>query len=490
MCKKRRDGVITPLAAISLLLVLSLILTLLEGARFNYTKEICDQQVVYAAHCFLGQYDTELYEQYGIFGTDIRLFEEKEKIFENMAGFLSPNLGISFLNPENYAIKDFKYRLLTDEGGADFRKQAVTSYLYSLPGDILEQLKSRYTYALEVGTDEDEKKIIEDAEKALKEAEKINKNNKDKEADISTLNLQNSMEKHKASVNVAKKKSEKEDLIGDYKEKRNSFALSQVLPQGFTVSSATRTIEQRIEERMLNVGTMEVEASEGLDEKLLFPMYLTTNYTHALSSSVEHSKEDELKYQLEYIVVGKSSDRANLEGVVKRLVIFRQMVWFAYRLSDSVSRQQAEAIASVIMGGLGLPMLIEPVALLILLAWSYDDAVGDVRELMKGNKVAMLPSKAKVDNSKEMNASYSLGYQEYLFLLIALEKQQKVTYRALDVIEEKLSVGDRTFSADCVITAIKGSMTYQYDAVFGGQIGHLKTEAFIYSHSSCFEERY
>ena len=59
MKKSGMPGMITPFAAVSFVLVISLFLSLLEGARLNYGRVVCNQQATYGAQSFLGFYEKE-----------------------------------------------------------------------------------------------------------------------------------------------------------------------------------------------------------------------------------------------------------------------------------------------------------------------------------------------------------------------------------------------------------------------------------------------
>ena len=53
-----------------------------------------------------------------------------------------------------------------------------------------------------------------------------------------------------------------------------------------------------------------------------------------------------LRYQVEYILGGKNSDRENLKSVATKLLLIRQGVNMAYLVSDGGKRIQIEALFS------------------------------------------------------------------------------------------------------------------------------------------------
>lgn len=468
MKKSGMPGMITPFAAVSFVLVISLFLSLLEGARLNYGRVVCNQQATYGAQSFLGFYEKKLLDKYGVYGVDGELYKNREAMVEELGKFLVPELGQTFLNPASSSLENFDYRLLTDNCGADFRKQAVESYIYSIPEELIEKLKQEYEVAIGIGGEGQEAEIIDNAEKALKEAESTQEEQYNKNLKIKSTVLKLS------EANPIKK----------MKEQKQSFVLATVLPEDYQVSNNTMKKQKRLEDQQLVKGTMEGETPGG-DDYLLFPFYLREHFTHALSGEVESHL---LKYQLEYILIGKASDVENLEDVLKRLILFREMVWFAYRLTDAVSVQQARSIATALMGGVGLPILIEPVAWGILLAWSYEDAIEDVQELMKGNRVSLLPDK-KGDPLLE-GKKFLLSYEEYLHLMLMLESREKMTLRTLDIVEETLTTEDTVFSANEIITGIEGKMAYHYELLFAKWIMVPIGEADPVTYYGHFKESY
>ncbi len=492
MRRGRKKGVITPFAAMSLILIISLILVLLEGARINYGEVLCQQQAQYAAQSFMGQYHVKLLEDYGIYGIDSCLYEEKESLLTMMGTFQTGEMGTSFLNPTNTELENFQYRLLTDDGGRDFRQQAVQAYLYQMPQELLKLLQDKFSKVSGLGNEEDEETIIDEAEKALQEAEELLK---EQEAGGTTHSLgrQTPGVNVMTEIQIPDEESETvENPIEEMKTQKESFVLSMVLPEDYDLSQRVRRKEKRLEDLDITQGTMSGEENTLLEDRLIFPLYLSDKFTNALSQNEEEEATNGLKYQMEYFLVGKDSDTENLEGVVNRLILIREMTWLAYRLTDGTSWSQARSIATALMSGIGMSALIEPVAIGIMLAWSYSDAVKDVEELMKGNDVLLVPGVTNETASEEgeRNKGLTIGYEEYVFMLLALENPETVAFRALDIIEEELSQDGETFSANSMITGVEGTMVYRYDALFSQWVFVLNKTVFPLNISGKFEEVY
>lgn len=439
-----RPGIITVFSAVSVTLIISLLLTMLEAARVSYSNVLCEQQTQYALQCYLGQYSVELFQRYGIYGVDNALWEGKEAEFESYAAATrSEGNGLAFLSAEDPALENMEYRLLTDDGGLDFRNQAAKSYLYKIPEKLLDELKEQLSGAELTEDEAYEESILANAEEALEKASQAD-------------NTENGSRKVRPAEKAVQEKEK--NPIGDLREKKKSFTLSQVLPDDFRVSDGVLKRQSKLEEQSLQKGTLaKGEKSETDTEAsyFLFPLYLQDSFSCALQDSSQS-----LSYQQEYFLIGKNTDRENLEGVVRRLLLVREMAWFAYRLKDAASRQQAFAIASALVGAVSMPALVKPVEIGILLAWSYEDGVKDVQNLMAGGKVDLIPGKAET--------GAQVCYENYLLLFLLLKNRETLAYRALDVIEEGFAERDISFLANQTITDVKGNLVYKLPGLFSG----------------------
>lgn len=446
----RQQGVITVFSAVSVILIVSMILVLLEGARLGYADTLYRQQTEYGVQSFMGQYNRGLFQSYGIYGVDSRLWGNKEGILEEMCSTSSGEEGIAFLREESTAVKELKYRLLTDDGGRDFREQAVEAYINQLPKEILQEWKKEANGIKELGDENYEQTLIESAEDALEKAKEL-KAAGNKTTSSANVTYDNSI----------MERSE-ENPVEELKKNKESFVLSMVLPQEFQVSEGCLDRQEGMEYQELQRGTLKTEEKENLLSEVIFPMYLGSHYSSALET-----KEGNFSYEQEYLLIGKGTDRENLEGVVKKLITIRELSWFAYRLTDEESRQKATAAATALMGAVNLPALIKPVEMGILLAWSYEDGIKDVKTLMEGGKVPLIPGQGQ-ENAKQFS------YKDFLLLLMLIEEKDTLTYRAMDIVEEKLKEEGIAFEANKTITGIEGTIQFETSNLFSFQDYYMK----------------
>ena len=118
-------------------------------------------------------------------------------------------------------------------------------------------------------------------------------------------------------------------------------------------------------------------------------------------------QETALCYEQEYLVIGSSKDRENLTGVVSELLAIRTMADFLQMLTKPEKVAQARQMAAAIAGVTGSSALIPVIKTGILLLWSVQEAVAEVKSLMAGEKVALYSD----------ISALSLDYQGYLSLL-------------------------------------------------------------------------
>ena len=125
----------------------------------------------------------------------------------------------------------------------------------------------------------------------------------------------------------------------------------------------------------------------------------------------------------------------------------------------------------------------------ILAAWAYAESVSDVRILLDGGHVSLIKTEAQWRTSLEhigdcLNVSADetsregLGYESYLQILLWTVSEEKITMRAMNLIEKNLDV-----RMDDMVSRI--SCSYEYEAVplFWSfvQIGNGKLTSYHFS---------
>lgn len=234
----------------------------------------------------------------------------------------------------------------------------------------------------------------------------------------------------------------------------DSFTLSKAIPGGLGVSSKGVDLSRAPSHRTLSRGVGQSDGTEGqLLQKQWLISYLCTYLDNAEEMLPGKKQNKYFDYQLEYVIAGKSSDRANLEKVIKDLLLMREGANYVFLLSHSELNSQAETLANLLAGITGNPVLIEGLKHLILLGWAYGESLVEVRQLLGGYELAavkqredwqvplvkllsVLSHPGQYDTQKK--AQKGINYEICLRIFLMLQSVQTLSMRALDVIEGEI----------------------------------------------------
>ncbi len=466
-------GQITVFLSLILTLLLSVICTAVEAIRVEGLLLQGETAMQMAENSLLSSFQPELLSQYELFfmdGADENRNFSASRLESFLGDDLSYNLRpgkgllaenrISFFNSTVSSVELGDFCLATDAQGYEFYKQAVEYEKNRLGIELLESLAEQTLQGMEsIEKGEslsDEEKAQQDTIDRLEEESKETENAFSQD-DFSDDNPLNDMEDCKASgimslilgdktisgkqVDLEKLPSKRELLVGSGKKKTDSF-----------------------------FGTVE--------DSLLFGEYILDKFYHALS-------EDDgpgLSYEVEYILVGKDSDKENLEGVLNRLLLFREGVNYLYLHSDQAKVAEAEALATALVGFTGIPPVITAMREILLLGWAYAESIMDLRSLMNGGTLALIKTsenwQISLDNignltnekSEKREEKGGLSYEGYLRLLLGMKSGRKKIMAALDLIETNLrqKEGMNGFRIDCCFSRCSYKMSYEAKPLFLG----------------------
>lgn len=227
------------------------------------------------------------------------------------------------------------------------------------------------------------------------------------------------------------------------------------------------------------MGELSYDAScNSWKKELLFGEYLIRHfgsYTSSVSS-------DSLKYQLEYMIQGSSSDMENLKGVVMRLLAIREAANLQYLYGDSEKRAQVKSAAVLLAAACLNPeaaAVLEPV---LYFCWAFGESVMDVRMLLAGGKIPLIKNqsswKLNLSNLSEVfqneqvivdSGQEGMTYMEYLRILLLLKDPNQKLMRSLDMMEAgmRASSGNKAYRLDACIYDLDVSMHFQTDRGYG-----------------------
>ena len=219
---------------------------------------------------------------------------------------------------------------------------------------------------------------------------------------------------------------------------------------GFFISGDKKVSKRKISDTSWSDVKTEKEEKTDLVEKGLLILYAKAHFKNFLSKAKEDDKKEALRYGLEYLIAGKESDEANLSSVANRIFGLRTIVWYGYFLTRKDKIAEAEAIAAAIASVLALPAAIEIIKYGIVMGWSMDEARKEVKSLLKGEDIPLLPGKSE---------GVKLKYQSFLdsFLVIA---SGKLPVRMVKLIEQNIKLRYyQGFRADSMYAGVNGEVS-------------------------------
>lgn len=415
----------------------------MESVSIQTAKNYRRADMNRAMECVFAEYQKELLEEYDIFALD-GSYETGQYTNQNIIDRLS------YYGAGDMEHRMTRIRFLTDRGGSAFCGQAA-SYM-------------EHRYGLGVLGDKLEMTSVWE-----RQEEMAGEYAREEQAQQNYLEglLEDNEERLPEEGNPIR-------YVGELKK---SQVLSLVLPKERSVSEKRVNRQEMLSERSKNTGYGEfsdVASEDGNLSSLLFGEYLLKHF----GGFTETERRGVLDYELEYILEGGFSDKENLEAVVKKLLFLRFVPNYAYIQTDSEMRAEAEAMAATLCTLLAVPAITEAAAQGILLAWSYGESIMDIRTLLKGHRVPLVKSKeswqlqlsklltlgTKEDQDEGRDDIGGLTYQEYLRILLFLEKKETAAMRALGILEQNMRkiYGQTYFRADLCISRLEIESTGKF----------------------------
>lgn len=460
-----KRGYLTVYLSLTLALILSFILTLVEGARINTIRMEAEIAADIGMNSVLGEFHRELLEQYDLLFVDMSYGTACARIdnsAEHLRSYMEKNFSIQ--TKGLFAPRDFlsltvdkavirEYSIASDDGGNVMKKQAVDYMKDSSVEGMLVKIKDQIGEMERLGLD---------TRDIAGERNHI-------QAQIDATPLPKEKDENGEEVEIAL--DNPADKVNAF---RGSLVLGMILGDTSGISRAAIRTGDYLSHRQRMTGTgrnPQDSSGSSMTENLLFDCYLFEKcgwYGRELEKS-------HLKYQIEYIIAGKGSDMDNLEKVAKRLLLWRETANVIYILSDSGKCAEAEALALTLTAVLQVPALTEPVKYSILFAWAYIESLQDVKCLLNGGKVPILKTAADWKTSIESIVDFSgslggqenggnqkgLGYQDYLRIMLFLENAADKNMRAMDIMEMDIrkTPGNANFRMDACFDSFVGEIS-------------------------------
>ncbi|HJA94600.1 MAG TPA: hypothetical protein H9717_16060 [Candidatus Eisenbergiella merdipullorum] len=455
-----KDGYITVYLSLVTGILLSLILTVVEGVRLHTIRSQTECVMDMAMDSALAEYHRELLEQYDLFFIDLS-YGGPSPSFANAEEHIRSYMNMNFQPFQVFDIpvgKDLtalsadevvllQASVASDDAGAVLKRQAV-DYVKNRWG--LSYLNQAAVNAEVLGRrgylDSDVEQRRLDTERQVKDKILQKQQQEDEDWEGQNVELPSDV------VNQARG----EGILG----------LASAAPGELSRTSIpVQTLLSHRGSMLEGTGLAEGKTKpSGISGNCLFQSYIMEK-CGTYGEIKEHSA---FSYQVEYILEGGGNDLDNLRAVADKILLVREAANAAYLFTDGAKQEQARGTALLISSVLGLPELTEPVTALILFAWAYAESVRDLRILFDGEKVPL------VKTTESWNTPYSqlltfrghlseytkgqsgMSYRDYLGAFLYLQSEETTLRRLMDVMEAdiRMTPGNENFRMDGCADAI------------------------------------
>lgn len=222
-------------------------------------------------------------------------------------------------------------------------------------------------------------------------------------------------------------------------------------------------------------------------EHLLYQEYIKEHFSTfpKEGEDLQTRKPSAMLYEQEYLLAGKTTDDQNLSSMVSRMLLCRFAFDFVSLLGDKTKCNEARVLAAAAVGFTGLPILVSLTQALILLIWSFVEALVDVCALMMGKAVPILKKKIVMELPELflINREYlqskaplvasdkelSLSYHEYLRIFLLAKGKQEIAFRSMDLMQENINLRYKEdFRFEHCMFGFKTDMAYEISPKFTG----------------------
>ena len=460
--------------SLTLMIMLSLCLTLIDGTRRSCVRLEAECITDAAVYSVMAEYHRELFRQYNLFYIDSSYGRDYPSFYNTQARLLY-YLEQNTLE-ENCTQFDFLYKDLlglelleavvnrvafaTDDNGQRFQRQAAQVILQDAGAGLVEEVLEH------VGVVEEHRMAEYDIEAQMqavgREMDEIVEKKASEKDTLWTMDVKTPME-----------------YVGALMEQGVLYSVLL----GEDISSVYVDVSPYFSARKkrgdVNEGNGEAQ-EVSVTEKILFHEYLL-RYAGFYG---QEKQEGLLKYQIEYLLGGQSSDRENLAHVVSVLCGIRSASNVLYLYGDAEKKAAAEAVATALAAAILVPELSPVFETILILGWAYAESLYDVKVLLAGGKVPLIKNSEDwhydldsilqgVDVQVNDLGQRGLAYKDYLHVLLYLTNAEKLTYQFMDIVEMDIrqTPGNEKFRLDGCIewmdvrTVFKSRSGYKHETV-------------------------
>ncbi len=450
-----KKGEITVFLSLMMTVMVGVLFQVIEAARTNGVRFMTECAADMALQSVLAEYNREMLNQYDLFFVDSAYgssYETNTPLEGHLTDYLNENLGPGEGVPSVF--KDFY------DASCESVVVSETCKASDMLGDVVERYAVDYMLDLyeldEIPFFSNERSVIE--QKGLLGNKFEEEKAKNKERIARYRKKGKKKYKHFSIDNPA-------DAVFDQMDP--GIVLGKVTgPDGISAKKIAGTEYVSSREYDEGDGFLHGENAATDVEDMIFQRYLAER----CGNYVTRKSNSGLDYELEYVLFGKDSDRDNLDSAVTRLLLIRSTANLLYLSCDSRRCAEAEALAYTVAAVCLLPELGKILKWSIILAWSYSEAVNDIRILLSGGKVALI----KTDEQWKLglmeglrmktpggNNASGLSYRDYLQMLMLFVNKEERNMRFLDIMEMDVrrASGNDLFRIDRCIHDLEAVIT-------------------------------
>lgn len=237
------------------------------------------------------------------------------------------------------------------------------------------------------------------------------------------------------------------------------------------VTESTKNISQNAISTTNLPSRLEENSSGNLYDKAMLLAYGNVKFGNFL----ETKKNTALKYEIEYLIAGESSDSDNLAETIKQIIAIRNVVNIGVLLADSVKMQEITTIATSVAAVTGLPFMEVVAKALLIEVLALAESIYEVKLLLKGGRIPTVKTKKdwntdldnllmEPDNKDEKKG---MDYIAYCNVILLQQPISKVTYRMMDLIQENVQYRyNSEFLMEKCFTAIEVKADFQIKPLF------------------------
>lgn len=475
----KKEGYITVYLSLSLLVMLSLIFSLIEGIRMQTIRFQTECVMDIGLNSIFAEFNRELLEQYDLFAIDSTYGYEQES-GDRTVSHLLQYMNMNYIAPGRTRIPDYKDLTAVH---ADNGALSEVSYLSDEDGMVLKYQIVQY--------------MKEKTGMALAE-DLIRTDVLEKESGYGGLESQKEsnfslIDGILEELNAAREEEEDEISISNPADQvegmRAGSVLSFAVKDSGDISCKGVEVYSLISHRNHEEGAglrADQDVPDTAVDKLLFQKYLWDKCGYYQ----KQKESSRLSYQMEYLLYGNGNDMENLNAFANQVFKIRYVTNAAYLFSSSAKMAEAGELAAIVTSGIASPQLYEAVKITILFAWCYAESIQDMRIIFDGNKAAAVKSdgtwniplsellmfSSSLDSYR--SAEGGMGYEEYLRSFLFLKDEKTLRMRLMDLMEMDIkdTQGNQYFRMDRCIYQLKAEVNV--------------SSAYGYGYSICREYSY